>query len=174
MAVVHTAAITAQASGVLAGALAVLVTAAVSYLVNRDIRRSLEDKQPPATVDPWVGDRQANVTVELLVGPFYSAVRQAQIVTNDDSRGVDFTFADGTLTLESQATDVGTSKIELPIAYDGEKLTIKFDPRFIAEFLRVLEPEQTVTLRLIDSERAAVFETDDQYTYVVMPLSREP
>lgn len=118
--------------------------------------------------------RQANAAIELVVAPFYSAVRQAQIVTNDDSRGVDFTFANGTLTLESQATDVGTSKIELPIAYDGEALAIKFDPRFIAEFLRVLDPEQNVTLKLIDAESAAVFQTADQYTYVVMPLSREP
>src|SRR5258708_31293565 len=45
---------------ILAGILAVIVTAIVSYLISRDIKRSLESKQPPATVDPTVGDRQAN------------------------------------------------------------------------------------------------------------------
>ena len=54
-----------------------------------------------------------------------------------------------------------------------DKLTITFDPRFIAEFLRVLEPEKQVRLELIDSESAAVFRTDEAYTYVIMPLSRE-
>jgi DNA polymerase III subunit beta len=34
-------------------------------------------------------------------------VRQAQIVTNDESRGVDFAFTPGSLKLESQAADVG-------------------------------------------------------------------
>lgn len=111
--------------------------------------------------------------VDLLVGPFHSSVRQAQIVTNEDSRGVDFQFADGTLTLMSQAADIGNSKVEMPVSYDGEPLTITFDPRFVAEFLRVLEPEKQVTLEMIDPESAAVLRTDDNYTYVVMPLSRE-
>jgi len=45
---------------ILAGILAVIVTAIVSYLIARDIKRSLDSKQPTATVDPTVGDRQAN------------------------------------------------------------------------------------------------------------------
>jgi DNA polymerase III subunit beta len=117
--------------------------------------------------------RDANTTIDLVVAPFHSAVRQAQIVTNEESRGVDFLFAGGLLTLNSQAADIGQSKVELPISYDGEELAITFDPRYIAEFLRVLEAESPLTLSLIDAESAAVFRTDDSYTYVVMPLSRE-
>lgn len=45
----------------LAGGLAIAVTAVVSYLINRDITRSLGGKQPPATVNPLVGDRQASM-----------------------------------------------------------------------------------------------------------------
>ena len=116
---------------------------------------------------------KAQTTVELLVGPFYSAIRQAQIVTEEDSRGVDFRFASGLLTLTSKSADVGQSVIQLPISYDGAELAILFDPRFIADFLRVLEPERQIRLDLIDAESAAVFRTDDAYTYVVMPLSRD-
>ena len=58
--------------------------------------------------------------------------RQAQIVTEEDSRGVDFRFASGMLTLTSKSADVGQSVIQLPISYDGEELAILFDPRFIA------------------------------------------
>jgi DNA polymerase-3 subunit beta len=112
--------------------------------------------------------------IDLVVGPFYAAVRQAQILTNEDSRGVDFHFGGGTLVLRSEASDVGTSKIELPINYDEESMIIKFDPRYISEFLRNFEPEKQVSLHLIDAESAAVFRTDDNYTYVIMPLSREP
>lgn len=116
---------------------------------------------------------EAKTSVDLVVGPFLSTVRQAQIVTNDESRGVDFTFSNGVLKLESQAADVGQSRIELPISYEGDDLTITFDPRFVVDFLRVLEPEKSVRLDLIDSESAAVFRTDDAYTYVIMPLSRD-
>ena len=45
---------------ILAGILAVIVTVIVSYLIGLDIKRSLDSKQPAATVDPTVGDRQAN------------------------------------------------------------------------------------------------------------------
>lgn len=116
---------------------------------------------------------QTKVTIELVAGPFLAAVRQAQIVTSEESRGVDFAFSKGLLTLNSQAADIGQSRVELPIAYDGGNLEITFDPRFVADFLRVLEPEKQVRLDLIDSESAAVLRTDDAYTYVIMPLSRD-
>lgn len=112
-------------------------------------------------------------SVELVIGPFYSAVRQAQIVTNEESRGVDFSFSNGKLTLASRAADVGQSNVELPIAYDGTEFTITFDPRFVADFLRILDGGTTVKLNLIDGESPAVFTTEDQYRYVVMPLSRD-
>jgi DNA polymerase III subunit beta len=111
--------------------------------------------------------------IELTVGPFHSVVRQSQIVTNEESRGVDFDFGDGQLVLKSVAADVGESKIELPIGYSGKNIGITFDPRYIADFLRVLEPERVLRMHLIDSESPAVFRTDDGYTYVAMPLSRE-
>jgi DNA polymerase-3 subunit beta len=116
---------------------------------------------------------KCTTTVELVVGPFYSAVRQAQIVTSEESRGVDFELASGLMTLASRAAEIGESKVELPISYDGAGLVITFDPRYVAEFLRVLEPEQPIRLELTDSESAAVFRTDDGYTYIVMPLSRD-
>jgi DNA polymerase-3 subunit beta len=117
--------------------------------------------------------RDAEIQLDLVVGPFQAAVRQAQIVTNEESRGVDFTFTAGTLTLNSQAADVGQSRVELPISYDGPELTITFDPRFVAEFLRVLEPESQMRLELTDSESAAVLKFGDDYTYVIMPLARD-
>lgn len=112
-------------------------------------------------------------SIELVVAPFYSAVRQAQIVTSEESRGVRFEFSSGRLTLASQAADIGQSDIELPIAYDGSPLSITFDPRYIADFLRVLDSATSVTCHLIDSESPAVFQTEDGYRYVVMPLARD-
>lgn len=113
------------------------------------------------------------IKIDMLVGPFHSAVRQAQIVTNEESRGVDFKFGNGKLLLASKAADIGESKIELPISYEGDDLTITFDPRYVADFLKVLSPEDQIQLNLIDDENAAVFHAGDNYTYVVMPLSRD-
>jgi DNA polymerase-3 subunit beta len=117
--------------------------------------------------------QETPISFPLLAGAFYSAVRQAQIVTSDESRGVDFSIASGLMTLKSSAADVGQSTVELPIAYDGEAMTITFDPKYVADFLKVLGPEQSITMGLQDSESAAVFKTEDGYTYVVMPLAKD-
>ena len=113
------------------------------------------------------------VEIPLVTGPFLSAVRQAMIVQSEESKGVDFVFDSGTLTLKSSASDIGTSKVELPISFDGNKIDITFDPKYVADFLRVLDPTGQITLNLIDSNSAAVFKSDDTYTYVVMPLAKD-
>jgi DNA polymerase-3 subunit beta len=110
--------------------------------------------------------------IPIAVGPFFSAVRQSQIVTDEDSRGVDFAFGDSMLTLSSQASTVGDSQIQIPIDFPHPELKITFDPRFVSEFLRVLPAESTVDLQLTDSDTAAVFRVEESYTYVVMPLTQ--
>ena len=75
--------------------------------------------------------------------------------------------------MTGHGAELGESHIELPIAYDGPKIPVKLDPRFVGDFLRVLEPDAIFTLQIRDSESAVVCFTDDGYAYVVMPLSRE-
>jgi DNA polymerase III subunit beta len=116
--------------------------------------------------------KSGEVSINLAGGPFYSAVRQAQIVTDEESRGVDFVFADSMLTMSSRAQDVGESKVQLPIEYNHDEIRITFDPRYVGDFLKVLTPETLVELQLISSEHAAVFRVEDSYTYVIMPLAQ--
>lgn len=101
------------------------------------------------------------------------AVEQASIVTSDESRGVDFQFSPGLLKLSSQTADVGSSHVDLPITYDGKSVAITFDPRYLIDALKTLDDTSAITAELIDAKNAAVFKTTDQYTYVVMPLTRE-
>ena len=117
--------------------------------------------------------RANSMKLDLAVGPVYSAVRQAAIVTSEESRGIDFTFGGGSLVLAGQTAEVGQSRVELPIAYDGQPLSITLDPRFVSDFLKVLEPEKSFTIDLQDSDSAAVCTTDDGYGYVIMPLARD-
>lgn len=113
-----------------------------------------------------------SVNILITTSPFHAAVRQAQIVTDEESRGVDFVFNNSLLTLSSRAQDVGESKVELPIEFDHEEIRITFDPRYVADFLKVLTPETLVSLQLTSAEHAAVFRVEDSYTYVIMPLAQ--
>lgn len=115
----------------------------------------------------------AGISLDLVVGTTHAAVRQAMIVTSEESRGVDFTFGDGMLTLAGHAPEVGQSRVELPIGYDGDPLTVTLDPRFVVDFLKVLDSEKNFTFEVKDAESAALCTTDDGYGYVIMPLARD-
>ena len=118
-------------------------------------------------------DREESVQLQLAVGPLHAAVRQAAIVTSDESRGVTFTFDNGTLVLSGHAADVGQSRVELPINYEGSELAVTLDPKFVIDYLRVLDPDSTFTMDLAGGGGAAVCRTDDGYSYVIMPLARD-
>ena len=111
------------------------------------------------------------VKVPLVVGPFYAAVRQAAIMTDDDSKKVVFHFAKRKLTLEAQGATAGRSKIELPLEYEGKAVDINFNPAFVVDMLRVLDPDESLVLELVDGNTPALFRAGDSYAYLVMPLS---
>ena len=118
--------------------------------------------------------RRDGAKIDLIAGPFLSCLRQAAIVTSNDSRGIDFTFGAGTLTLNASTAESGQSRIEMPISYDGQPITVTLDHRFVSDFLKVLNPESNVILDIENAETAAVFYADEEkYGYVVMPLSRD-
>src|SRR5205807_8792876 len=79
------------------------------------------------------------------------AIRQAAIMTDDESKRVVFAFAKKKLTLQARGTEAGRSKVEMPLEYDGKPLEISFDPKFLLEMLRVLEPEAQIALEMVDS-----------------------
>ena len=117
---------------------------------------------------------RTRLEIELAVGPFLAAVRQAAIVTSEESRGIDFTFENGMLLLSGRAAEVGQSRVELPI---GLRRPGDFDHAGSALHAGLLESarrgQDDCTLELKDAESAAVCLTDDGYGYVIMPLARD-
>jgi DNA polymerase-3 subunit beta len=130
--------------------------------------RLVEGRYPPYRE---VFPKKQTVKIPLLVGPFYAAVRQAAIMTDEESKKVVFSFAKGKLTLQSRGAQTGRSKVELPIEYDGKTIDIGFDPKFVTEMLRVLNSDDVLALELVDGNTVALFRCGDNYSYIVMPLS---
>ncbi len=118
-------------------------------------------------------DRPDAARVKVVAGPLLAAVRQAAIVTSEQSKGVDFAFEPGQLVLSGRSAESGESRIELPIEHGGTTVKIKLDPRFMSEFLRVLDGATNVTIELTDAQSACVCRTDDGYGYVIMPLAAD-
>ncbi|MBM4000961.1 MAG: DNA polymerase III subunit beta [Planctomycetes bacterium] len=117
--------------------------------------------------------RTAATRIDLIVGPLLANVRQAAIFNDKDSRGLEFSFDAGRVKIAAAATNLGSSEIEYPLAYDGPPISVVLDNRYVIDFLRVLSPQQAIQLELEGPQGAALFTTDDGYSYVVMPLSRD-
>ena len=117
--------------------------------------------------------REGRTKIEGLVGPFLTAVRQASILADTETRGVEFSFGNGTLVVAASAADVGQSRIEIPISYVDETIKITMDYRFVLDFFKVLELEKPFSLEVRSNAEPALFTTDDGYQYVVMPMARQ-
>ena len=139
---------------------------------NATISSRLVDGRFPKWRDVIPSDR-TGTSVELNVGTALSAVRQAAIVSSDESRGIDFAVGNGSLVLSGQTADVGQSRVEVPIPYKGEEIVLSLDHRFVADFLKALDGGSTFVLNISDGDSAALCLTEDGYSYVLMPLARE-
>jgi DNA polymerase-3 subunit beta len=107
----------------------------------------------------------------LPVGAFQSAVRQAAIMTDEETQRVMFHFAKKKLTLEAKGSTTGRSKVELPLEYDGKNLDISFNPKFLIDMLRILGADDTLNLELVDGNSPALFKAGEEYSYLLMPLT---
>ncbi len=115
---------------------------------------------------------QANRVVSVC-GPFHAAVRQASIVADQDSRGVEFSFSPGNVVMQTATADVGESRVELPVTYDGPEIRMTLNGQYVSDFFRVLDPERTFSIDISSDEEPALFMTDDGYLNVVMPMARD-
>jgi DNA polymerase-3 subunit beta len=130
--------------------------------------RLVEGRYPPYRE---IFPKKTAARVTLPVVPFMTAVRQAAIMTDDDSRRVVFHFGKQLLKMEAQSPTSGRSEIPLTIDYDGPAIDINFDPGYLVDMLRVLQPDDPLMLELVDGSRPALFKCGPDYSYLVMPLS---
>ncbi len=114
---------------------------------------------------------QGGQVIELVAGSFFSAVRQAALVCDAESKGLVFQVADGSMRIEAVSQVGAASHVELPVSYSGPPLKITLDSQFVLEFCRCLDSAATVTFEIREPEVPAVFRTTDGYLYVVMPMA---
>jgi len=151
--------------------LAILPTKVLLQTSRAVISSRLVEGRFPRYQDVVPQTAEATITVD--VKEFLHAIRQAAITTSEESRGVDLSLDEGHLTFAAHAADVGKSKIKLPIAFEGRPMNVTFDPRYLMDVLRVLDDQPTIRMDLNGPEAAAALRTEDDYTYVIMPLTRE-
>ena len=104
-------------------------------------------------------------------GRFANAIKRAALLTNEESKGVRLSFADDKLTLTSRAPEMGEAEIELTLdEYNGEPIEIGFNPGFISDALKVIDDNEVI-MELKAANKPGVLRTENDFTYVVMPVN---
>lgn len=118
-------------------------------------------------VIPKDQDKKASFHRETLM----SGVRRAALLTNEESRGVRFAVDSDNLNLSSRAPEMGEAEIKVPLeSYNGEPITIGFNPGFITEALKVI-PDEAVTFELKAPNKPGLLRAGPDFLYVVMPVN---
>lgn len=113
-----------------------------------------------------------SVSIQAVAGPLQAAIRQAMIVTNEESRGVNFAFErEGNLTLKAVGSTVGRSNIKLPLQCSGD-ISLDIDPQFMLDILKAVPADTSFVIDATDSTHAVKI-TAAETIGVIMPLSRD-
>ena len=133
------------------------------------VAQLLEGRFPPyKEVVPKDYDKRA----EMPVDDFTNAVRQAAVLVPRESRAVALTFKQGKMVVESSSPESGDARVEMPVKYEGEAITIHFNPDYLLDGTKAMNNE-VITLEMKDSSRAAVMRGGTDYLYLIMPISQD-
>lgn len=101
---------------------------------------------------------------------FLGVVRRASLLTSQTSQAVKLElFKDKVLT-SARSPDLGEAREEMSAAYDGEDMSIGFNPGYLIDALKNIDLDEVV-LEITDPEKPGIIrgETED-YIYVIMPM----
>lgn len=135
--------------------------------------RLVEGRYPPYRDILAQTRKQTKQKVKIPVGPFLNRLKQAAIMTDDESCRVEFTFADGRVTFQAKGAETGKSDVEMPLPeFVGEAIEVAMDPDFVVEFLRAVEKSgEAVTAEMSDGTKPVLFKAGENTVCLVMPLS---
>lgn len=137
--------------------------------------RLIEGRFPPYEQILAQAKKLANKTIVLPAQALFSRVKQAAVMTDQESKRLDLRFEAGKVTMKARGAESGSSEVVMMLPeYDGPAVAIAFDPQYVTEFLRTVVAENTganVVLELSDGDKPAMFSVGDDYRYMVMPLA---
>lgn len=107
----------------------------------------------------------------VVVGSFLHACRMAAVCASDTGHGVTLEFSAAGLRITSESTEYGKASATCDVAYSGEPVTVRCQPRYLTDWLSALDPAETLDVDVRGPDAAIVLRADDGAAVnVVMPL----
>jgi len=102
---------------------------------------------------------------------FIEMLRRMSIISTDRYRGIRCKIQSDQMEIISNNPEIGDAREEIPVTYNGEEMTIAFNPRYFMETLAVMK-SKTILAKMIDESSACIIsgEEDEGFFSVVMPM----
>jgi len=140
----------------------ILIRAARAMLVS-----SLVQGNFPKYAD--VIPKECTEKITINTSQFEHRIRQAALLTNEESKGIRLKFQSGQVTLSSRAPETGEAEVNCPVNYEGAGIEIAFNPAFLTDALRVIETDE-IFLGMNASNKPALIKSGNDFLYVLMPV----
>ena len=110
-------------------------------------------------------------TIQMDKHLFLMMLKRMSILSSEDYKGVIFSFSDDRLFITTTNPDIGESKEDMEIDFQGDSIEVAFNPRYFIETLSVIDSEKVV-VHIIDKEKPCFIEgeNDDTFLSVIMPM----
>jgi DNA polymerase-3 subunit beta len=129
------------------------------------ISRLIEGEFPDyRQVIPPIAGNQIRVNRE----QFLLAVKRAALLATPDYQAVKLEVFKNKLVISKSTPDIGESREELAMEYQGKEMAIGFNPAYLIDVLKNLTME-TISFELTDSEKPGVIRSEG-YVYIVLPM----
>jgi len=100
---------------------------------------------------------------------FTGIVRQAALLTTEQSSSVRLSFEEQVLVITASSPELGEARVAMPVKFEGNPIKVGFNPICLSEALNSLEEDQ-VTFRLTDAVSPGVFTGEGDYLHLIMPM----
>lgn len=102
---------------------------------------------------------------------FLMMLKRMSILYSDDYKGVIFHFNKDKLLINSTNPDIGESKEDMDISYQGDPIEVMYNPKFFIDTLNVIN-EDNILINIVDEEKPCKIkgEKDKTYLSVIMPM----
>jgi len=102
---------------------------------------------------------------------FTDILKRMSIIVEDKNPIVFFKFSDNNLLINTSNHEIGESKEESKIDYQGEEIKTSFNPKIILKFIKYIE-EENLLFYIKDNKSNCIIKgmEDNNYTFTLMPM----
>lgn len=131
------------------------------------ITRLIEGEYPNyEQVIPKESDEKLRINKERLC----AATKRASLFTTPDSQSIKLDVLKNKLVISKSAQDASESREELDCSYNGEEMTIGFNPNYLMDALKNIDEEE-IGFELISPDKPGVVRAQGKtYIYIILPM----